>query len=686
MDSTTGLSLEALNLLVSLAALPTSLNDLLITVSNILIVAVGLGLVIFFHELGHFAVAKWCNVYVERFSIGFGPILLSRKYGESEYALSAIPFGGYVKMLGQDDADPNQMADTQLARDPRSYTAKNVWQRMAIISAGVIMNLITGMFFFVGAYRIGLEETACVVGDLVVGQPAWQAGVERGDRITKINDENVNEFMDIMRNTLLSTKDTLVLEGQHRDKSEFKYVIKPKVKEGETRPMIGVAPARSVKYNLPKELLDSELLVLPAHKADPPLRDGDRIVSSGDQKFATFHDLQDYLAIHRSDEVELKVERLENDKVTTFLTKVKPNPFRTLGIRMDIGQIVGIKDNSPALAAGFNIGDKILSVDGLVVGVDLDPVHLPEYFADKQGQEVAVVVKREAQAAAEEIPLKVTPKNFPGWIEHPLADGLPLSIPSIGIAYHQLNVVLKVDPQGPAAGIVKEYETIRGIRFILPPNLKKDMYGSEPVNLEKAKDGQSWDFLCSFIQENRLRIVELEVVDKENKSRRVEITPQDEKAHFAAERGFYYHMSPESVTLKAENFGAAYTLAITKTRKSAIDNYLMIRNMITGKLSPMELRGPLSIAKVAYLIANEGFGYFLKFLAFLSINLAVVNFLPIPVLEGGHMVFLLWEAVTGKKPSDNVVIGAMYVGFIFILSLMFLVMFLDIFVHKIFTS
>ena len=68
-------------------------------------VALGLGLVIFFHELGHFAVAKWCGVFVERFSIGFGPILWSFKRGETEYALSAVPFGGYVKMLGQDDME-----------------------------------------------------------------------------------------------------------------------------------------------------------------------------------------------------------------------------------------------------------------------------------------------------------------------------------------------------------------------------------------------------------------------------------------------------------------------------------------------------------------------------------------------------------------------------------------------------
>ncbi len=81
-----------------------------------LAVLIGIGLVIFFHELGHFAVAKWCDVYVERFSIGFGPILWSRKYGETEYALSAIPFGGYVKMLGQDDLDPSQFTSEESPR------------------------------------------------------------------------------------------------------------------------------------------------------------------------------------------------------------------------------------------------------------------------------------------------------------------------------------------------------------------------------------------------------------------------------------------------------------------------------------------------------------------------------------------------------------------------------------------
>jgi regulator of sigma E protease len=164
-------------------------------VTNIAMVAIGLGLVIFFHELGHFAVAKWCDVKVERFSIGFGPIIKSFKHGETEYALSWIPFGGYVKMLGQDDVDPSQLTSEEIALDPRSYSAKPVYQRMGIISAGVIMNIITGMLFFAFAFRLGVASTPCVVGAAIPGMPAWEAGIQPGDVITKINGEKTNSWI-----------------------------------------------------------------------------------------------------------------------------------------------------------------------------------------------------------------------------------------------------------------------------------------------------------------------------------------------------------------------------------------------------------------------------------------------------------------------------------------------------------
>ncbi len=238
----------------SLCAVPlfaASMGEYLSMGINILWVAVGLGLVIFFHELGHFAVAKWCDVNVERFSIGFGPILWSFKRGETEYALSLIPFGGYVKMLGQDDMDATQMTNEEIAQDPRSYSAKSVPQRMAIISAGVIMNIITGMLFFAIAFNIGVETPPAVIGGTQPGSPAWQAGLDYGDRITQINDREVDSFSDIMRGVAL-TSGTLTVEGDYRDGGKFKDDIIP---DGSgTRRIIGAAPMRdSLKIISPKD-------------------------------------------------------------------------------------------------------------------------------------------------------------------------------------------------------------------------------------------------------------------------------------------------------------------------------------------------------------------------------------------------------------------------------------------------
>jgi len=168
-----------------------------------LVLAIGLGFVIFVHELGHFAVAKWVGVFVERFSIGFGPVIWSFRRGETEYALSAIPFGGYVKMLGQDDANPAEMTREDLKLDPRSYPAQSVPKRMAIISAGVIMNVIFGFLFFLFVFNVGVPYTPALVGSVEAGSPAWQVGIERGDRIVQINGEEVVEFEQLIQAVVL---------------------------------------------------------------------------------------------------------------------------------------------------------------------------------------------------------------------------------------------------------------------------------------------------------------------------------------------------------------------------------------------------------------------------------------------------------------------------------------------------
>jgi RIP metalloprotease RseP len=154
---------------------------------NLLKVIAGLCLLIFFHELGHFLAAKACRVRVETFSIGFGPPIpgCEFRYGETYYKIAQFPLGGYVKMLGQTDPGEKEEDEIAAREDPRSYLNKPVGQRMIIISAGVVMNLLLGMACFIYIYLAGRDVMVPRLGAIVAGSPAERAAryqAERGRR------------------------------------------------------------------------------------------------------------------------------------------------------------------------------------------------------------------------------------------------------------------------------------------------------------------------------------------------------------------------------------------------------------------------------------------------------------------------------------------------------------------------
>jgi len=655
----------------------------LTSIQNILIVALGLGLVIFFHELGHFAVAKWCDVNVERFSIGFGPILLSKKYGETEYALSLIPFGGYVKMLGQDDADPAQLTSEEVAEDPRSYIAKNVPQRMAIISAGVIMNIITGMIFFAMAFQAGVEVQPAEVGTVITARPAWEAGLRQGDRLTEINGRDAETFGDIIRATALSSSDHLDVKGVRQDGTEFSTRIIPEMSG--TRREIGVAPVLGRQIALAELVAGGDPIVpgSAASQADPPLEAGDTILGIDDEQIEGFPELQDVLARKRSETITFHLRRMQEDDKSEELKSVVPaQGFRQLGLWMDIGQIDAVQSNSPAEEAGVKPGDKIVSIDGQDVGKDINPLVLPDYFADRAGEEIAIVVTREEKGSgAKNHELTLTPRDFPGWIEQPLVENTPLSVPSIGIAFHLIPTVLKVQEGSPAEGKVKTGDQIQQIKLVLPEEIKKPdgLQSTEPVTIKLDGSNQNYAYAFWQMQRGHERNVELTIQRNSETAEVVKLSPVRSEEWFLPIRGMA--MMVHSTEQQADSFGEALQMGVTHTKNSALDIYLTLRNLVTQNLSVKELHGPIGIAKVAYQVSQQGIAELSMFLGFLSINLAVLNFLPIPVLDGGHMVFLIYEGITRRKPSEKVLIIATYVGMLFVLSLMVLVIFLDVFVH-----
>lgn len=168
---------------------------------DIVIAIIVLGVLVFVHELGHFLVAKWANVYVEKFSIGFGPVLLSKKYGETEYVLSALPLGGYVKMYGEQNDDEPGKETYDPAKEGRSFRDKPAWHKAAIIIAGPLFNVIFAIIIFWALYMSGIPSFQAVVGEVEKGSVAEMAGLKTGDTIISVNNEKVrswNEFASII--------------------------------------------------------------------------------------------------------------------------------------------------------------------------------------------------------------------------------------------------------------------------------------------------------------------------------------------------------------------------------------------------------------------------------------------------------------------------------------------------------
>jgi regulator of sigma E protease len=203
---------------------------------------VGLGVLIVFHEFGHFLIAKLCGVGVLTFSVGFGPKLLVKKKGETEYALSAFPLGGYVKMVGEDPGEEVSQADVQ-----RSFAHKSLLQRAAIVAAGPGFNLLLAALLLMIVFLFyGVPVVSTQIGSVEKGSPAEAAGIQKGDRIIAIDGRRVDSWEALSGAIKESQGKPLKLQVQ-RESGEVTVTVVPRKKEarnifGESREewMIGI--------------------------------------------------------------------------------------------------------------------------------------------------------------------------------------------------------------------------------------------------------------------------------------------------------------------------------------------------------------------------------------------------------------------------------------------------------------
>ena len=184
-----------------------------------------LGVLIFVHELGHFLTAKAFGVGVEVFSLGFGPKLFSRKYGYTEYRISWLPLGGYVKMTGESPTEEIATADVQ-----RSFSHKNVWKRIAIVFAGPFSNLLFTVFVFFFMFLIvGIPHQTAHIGTVQEDTPAARAGLKAGDLIVSVNGQKIKEW-DELSSSIKEGKGTPVDLGVEREDKIFDVKVTPEIK------------------------------------------------------------------------------------------------------------------------------------------------------------------------------------------------------------------------------------------------------------------------------------------------------------------------------------------------------------------------------------------------------------------------------------------------------------------------
>ena len=234
-----------------------------------------LGVLIFVHEFGHFLCAKASGVGVEKFSLGFGPKILSKTFGRTEYRLSAIPLGGYVKMVGE---QPDEILDP--ADIPFSFTHKPVWQRMIIVAAGPVFNFLLAIVIFFGIFwSSGLLMLQPVIGEVTAGSPAQRAGLLSGDFIKAIDGKSVESWSDLsetimnsggksLRLTVRRGGETLTLSVTPADdvmknvfgEDQHRYIIGVKsTGETITRPL---GPVAAFQESLSRTYMICELTVM----------------------------------------------------------------------------------------------------------------------------------------------------------------------------------------------------------------------------------------------------------------------------------------------------------------------------------------------------------------------------------------------------------------------------------------
>ncbi|MBI3097637.1 MAG: site-2 protease family protein [Planctomycetes bacterium] len=724
-------------------------------------VVIGVSFIIFMHELGHFMVAKRAGVRVDAFSLGMGPVICcfraglgfrwgsavreyetlqeearrapqteregiprtdphtiterARAMGQTEYRVSWIPIGGYVKMAGETVNDEH-------TGSPDELQSQSAGVRLAIFSAGSAMNLLIAIPLLTAAALLGITYTAPVIGDIsAADSDEWDSELQVGDEILSVNGEPVVKLEDYHRAVVFNPNRTLrvrVRRGDEEREVEFitrgaehyglKGLTEPVVDEviggsaaeraglkaGDRILSVGGAPTptwdvlvariqmetpKAVEARLPlweKEIGElyeraktegKDLTAVEEVKPEPSDRPEDLLArfDAARRKRALLHELLD---LNEEDDglVEFEIERRSTEEPTAAAERLKfrLTPDVKSQSSLDLEPVVparifSVKGGSPARAAGVEKADVVSAVDGVPCRSLAEVrsrlkrmIGLPVKLSLLRGKEAVEVTLTPGRTLRGEAELGVHFAGFP--LE--LAD-VPADTPFGKAGLTAGDVLVRALPP-PKTGLSAWFGRVFGSE---PPDFRTLDDLLRPGLFPVDPTGAYGPIVVEFKRGDALRQTTL-------RPDSILVPRAGLNMGKARLKSVRVKMGP----------GEACLFGLTKTWDNIVETFAMLEQLLSRAISPKNLAGPIGIFGISYKVAEEGLSKLLQLLALLTVNLGIVNMFPIPLLDGGHVFFLACEKVKGKPLSENALIVAQYVGLALLLTLVIFVTVQDV--------
>jgi regulator of sigma E protease len=609
------------------------------SVANIvhaLLVVFGVGLVIFVHELGHFLAARWAGAKVEVFSIGIGPKLWGWRRGDTLFQVAALPLGGFVKLMGE-------YPEAGRTARPGELGAMSVFHRVVYYSGGVVMNVLFALVVMPLVLLVGLPGVEPVLGEPLKGTPAWHARLEPGSRVERVNGHDPLDFMGLAMEIAVAGKRDVDLVLRRPDGTLTDVTVTPEYEKASGTYKIGVTSAIDP---------DTRLVVQKGSPAEAAgLKSDERVLSIVGQPEFLPPLTQLERALERGAPVTLRVAApgAEPREVTVTPTEKLVRGRKLFGVMPMQNRIADVRTGAESVAERIGLApeDRVVSVAGRPVLWSSD--FLTGLVAAEGPFEI--VVQRDG------------------------AD-VVLAAPALTVAEKRaldLDVLLDTDLESSAITLQPGRAAARG-----------GVQDGDRVVSVDGRTTSTWKEVFDPIQAAAEddRAVRLEIWrDVASADGGVEqVTLAFElQATSALDVQYGLGLATLMGVQRASGFGEALRAGALSSWRLLANTWRTLQKMLfTDEVSTKNLGGIITISVLSFQSASEGLPHLFFILAFISLNLAIINLLPIPILDGGHLMFLLVEWIKGGPVSERTLGYSQAVGLVLLLSLMIYVTYQDV--------